>query len=237
MVVGTSQLSGQTGTTLTLNNVQFSNAGDYTSGRDHLRWIQHQPCGYSDCLLPGANDPKRRFQSAEQRGFGEHVCWFHLVCYRDGGRSEFKQTNATVRTYGAYTVTLTGNGTDPGYVDRLRATPTNNTVFTQAQLLQDFVFSQDTSANGGLNVTIAGLTPGQVYGITIWSYDTGSVRPRTSDWYVNGSQVVDNYMFDGTTNQPASDSEFPVHGQRHGYSQRPDSPARAGRRPSPECCG
>ncbi len=126
------------------------------------------------------------------------------------GGAVLKQTNASVRTYGPYTVTLTGNGpTDPGYVDRWRFTPTNTPpTFTTAQLLQDFVFSQNVGTDAGLNVALDGLVPGRTYTITVWSYDTGSVRPRISDWFANGTLLLDNYMFDGTTNQPSSDSQF-----------------------------
>src|SRR6185436_16622519 len=69
-----------------------------------------------------------------------------------------KQTNASVRTIGGITVSLSGSGTDPGYDDRVRTTPVDAGAFTQSQLLRDFIFSADTTVNGGLNVGLTGLT-------------------------------------------------------------------------------
>lgn len=114
------------------------------------------------------------------------------------GTSSLIQTAATVRAFGIYTVTVSGAGANPGYDDRLRATPTNSPTLLQAPLYRDFVFSSDT-ASGGLNVTVAGLTPNQAYRVTCWSFDQGSANNRVSDWSANGSLVVDNYTFNGST--------------------------------------
>lgn len=112
------------------------------------------------------------------------------------------QTVPTVRTFGALTVTLSGNGTTPSYDDRLRAVPTNNLAaapdFDQALLLRDVVFSGDTTTNGGLNIQIDGLTAGEFYRVTIWSYDNSSTGNRVSDWFANGLLARAAYAFNGS---------------------------------------
>jgi hypothetical protein len=109
------------------------------------------------------------------------------------------------RTFGAQTVTLTSSL--PGtvtYDDRKRAAPTNTGGFTQQAILQDFIFSIYSAAvpdsiNGGLNIEIAGLTPGKEYAVTLWSYDNGSTGSRVSDWSANGVLKVEDYTFNGST--------------------------------------
>src|SRR5688572_13865717 len=66
------------------------------------------------------------------------------------------QTNATVRTYGALTVSLWGHGINPSYLDYLRAEPTNHGAFTESLLLRDSVQSSSHLDNGGLNLSITG---------------------------------------------------------------------------------
>jgi len=116
------------------------------------------------------------------------------------------QTNPTVRAYGAFTLTLS-NTAPNGYDDRLRTTPVNSGSFTLASLLQDFVFSRETTSTGGLDLTVTGLTADQGYVATIWSFDTGSSGKRVSDWFANGSLVKSNYTFDGSV-LPISDSFY-----------------------------
>lgn len=120
------------------------------------------------------------------------------------GTSALIQTAATVRAFGPYTVTVSGTGATPGYDDRLRTTPTNSPTLTQAPLYRDFVFSSDTGS-GGLNVTVAGLAPNQAYRVTGWSFDQGTTGGRVSDWSANGTLVVDNYFFNGSTLPTAND--------------------------------
>jgi hypothetical protein len=108
------------------------------------------------------------------------------------------QTQATTRTFGAITLTVSGNGTHPGYDDRLRAVPSNAVSFTQERLLKDFIYSPDTTTSGGLNLDFTGLTPSTLYRVTIWSYDNSSPGTRVSDWFANGAQVIDNYTFSGS---------------------------------------
>jgi hypothetical protein len=115
------------------------------------------------------------------------------------------QTGAVSRAYGTYTVSVSGSGANPGYDDRLRTTPNNSLTLTLGQLYRDFVFSPDT-ASGGLNVTVDGLIPNQAYRVTGWSFDQGTTGGRLSDWSANGSLVVDNYFFNGST-LPTTDGQ------------------------------
>ncbi len=84
-----------------------------------------------------------------------------------------------------------------GYDDRKRTAPVAGGAFTQAQLLQDFVFARDSSGNEGLDVTVLGLVPNAKYPVTIWSFDTSSNGFRVSDWYVGDEVVMEDYTFDG----------------------------------------
>jgi hypothetical protein len=116
------------------------------------------------------------------------------------------QLDSTTRTFGAYSVTVTdvsGWGID----DRLRSTPINGGEFTEAALLQDFIFSREQFGTSGFDVTIAGLTAGETYTLTAWSYDSGSSGLRTSDWTANGVTVED-YSFAGSTLTPPSNDTY-----------------------------
>jgi hypothetical protein len=105
------------------------------------------------------------------------------------------QTNATMRTFGSYRVTLSGSGLNRGYLDRSRELPVNQAAFTESQLLQDCVWSSDTTTNGGLNVLIENLPPTNRLLITIWSFDEASPPVRASDWYANDLLVRRAYQF------------------------------------------
>ena len=122
------------------------------------------------------------------------------------GSANAIQTAPTVRTFGAITVTLAGAGATTGYDDRLRATPLNSGAFTQGLLLRDFVFSRDVG-NGGLDITIDGLTANQFYKATIWSFDTSSGGRRVSDWSANDNVVINDYTFDGRV-LPTNDLQY-----------------------------
>src|SRR3954467_10372489 len=116
------------------------------------------------------------------------------------------QTQATVRAFGPYTVTLVGLGANPGLDDRDRGAPVDGGALSTARLLRDFVFSRETLANGGLDVTVDGLTPNTPYVVTVWSYDSGSQSPiRYSDWSLNGTVVTNGYNFVGV---PSTDTQF-----------------------------
>src|ERR1043166_442564 len=121
------------------------------------------------------------------------------------------QTGALARTFGALTVTVSGSGSNPGYDDRLRTAaqgPPNAGTFDQTLLLRDFIFSQDT-ASGGLNLTVDGLTPNQVYQATIWSFDSQTTGGRISDWTANGFLVKSGYAFNGSV-APPNNSQYQI---------------------------
>ena len=115
------------------------------------------------------------------------------------------QTNPTVRTYGALTVTLS-NTPPNGYDDRVRPTPTNSGAFTESALLRDHVMSRELTGTGGLDWVVSGLQPSQTHQVSVWSFDTGSGSPRISDWYANGALVRSNYAFDGNVLPVSNDS-------------------------------
>lgn len=118
------------------------------------------------------------------------------------------QTTATTHTYGDITVTISGAGSEPGYDDRYRSTVVDSGEFTEALLLQDFIFSRaQTDPESGLDITVDGLLPNQAYKATIWSYDILSTGNRIADWYANGSLLQDNYIFDGSL-QPTNNSQY-----------------------------
>jgi hypothetical protein len=110
--------------------------------------------------------------------------------------------SSTTRTFGPFTVTVMAVGAVAGLDDRLRTTPVNSGAFTESDLLRDFIFSSGSiadranlNAQRGLDVIIAGLTPGLPYQLSVWSYDSGSPGNRVSDWFVNGVLAVNNYTF------------------------------------------
>ena len=123
------------------------------------------------------------------------------------GTAALNQTNPTTLTFGALTVTVSGNGSNPGYDDRLRNTPGDAPTLPSAPLYRDFVFSTSTTTDAGLNVTVDGLTPSESYKVTLWSFDSTSAGTRVADWFANGSLVVANYTFDGRV-LPATDNQY-----------------------------
>jgi hypothetical protein len=116
------------------------------------------------------------------------------------------QTQATTRVFGGLSVTIS-NTTPFGYNDVLRPAPTNSGAFGQSLLLRDYVFSQDRTGTGGLDVTIEGLAPNQPHRLTIWSFDVGGVTNRASDWSANGVPVTNNYAFNGQR-LPVSNEDY-----------------------------
>ncbi len=111
------------------------------------------------------------------------------------------------QSYGAIDVTLshpTGGVLD----DRRRGQPTNGGDFTQQELLRDLIFARGTTAANGLDVLIEGLEPDAQYEVTVWSYDDGSTsNARLSDWFANGTLMMDDYIFDGDAD-PTSDLDY-----------------------------
>lgn len=116
------------------------------------------------------------------------------------------QTQATVRAIGGITVTVS-NTTPYGYDDRQRTVPTNGVSFTESLLLQDFIFSTDSSGTSGLDVSLAGLVANGLYRLTVWSFDGQSTGNKVSDWLVNGVPVKSNYTFNATV-PPTTNEQY-----------------------------
>ncbi len=129
------------------------------------------------------------------------------------------ETQAVTRVYGGISVTVS-NTAPYGYDDRLRDAPVNGGAFTESLLLRDFIFSRDDSGTGGLDVWLAGLTPHQAYRFTIWSFDSGSLNTRVSDWFANGTQLISDYTFSGG-NLPTANEQY-----RFGFEAPADGAGR-----------
>ena len=187
---------GALGLTWTAPN--FSDAGWFAS---------NSPVGFSVAAIAStllsvdfndrANDPATNTQSG-----------FQSFLINSNGGSGAIQTAPTIRSFGGISLTL--SNTPPfGYDDRRRTTPVDSGAFTEGFLLRDFIFAQDngTGATGGLDVAISGLAPNRGHRLTVWSFDSGSVGSRVSDWYANGAPVMNNYTFDGG-NLPIANSQY-----------------------------
>ena len=101
--------------------------------------------------------------------------------------------------------------------DRDRAAPVDSPPgFTLDQLYDDFVFARSQTNGTGLEVRIEGLTPGQEYRVTLWSFDTGSIGSRVSNWSeVSGAEPVvieSSYSFTGT-DAPSSNRDHTISAQ------------------------
>lgn len=131
---------------------------------------------------------------------------FSSFVITSAGSDSSPQTNATMRTFGAYRVQLWGEGANKGYTDRSRPFPTNQAAFTESQLLRDCVWSPDI-INGGLNVLIENLPPTNRLQITLWSFDEASPPIRASDWYANGVLVRRAYQFTNSL-LPVTDDQY-----------------------------
>lgn len=102
----------------------------------------------------------------------------------------------TTRTISGHDVTLIDVG-GLGYDDRLRNAVINVGGLTQADLMNDFIFSREIDGISGLDLLVEGMTPGAYYSIELWSYDPSSAGQRQSDWTVNGQTMAYDYVFDG----------------------------------------
>jgi hypothetical protein len=132
---------------------------------------------------------------------------FSSFIINSNGGSTAIQTLPTIRTFGGISVTLS-NTAPQGYDDRLRSAPANGGAFTESLLLRDFVSSQDTSGNGGLDLTLTGLGANLLHRFTVWSYEgQATTVARVSDWFAGNLLVKSNYTFTpGVT--PTSNAEY-----------------------------
>jgi hypothetical protein len=121
------------------------------------------------------------------------------------GLSAIASGTPTTSLFGGVEVTLTGSGSS---VDsRKRSDPVNSQDFTGEKILQDFIYATATTGTVGLDLSLKYLAPNQLYAVTVWSFDSGSPANRISDWNANGTQVIDNYTFNGS-NLPTNDSQY-----------------------------
>ena len=140
----------------------------------------------------------------------------------DFGDDDSGETGAADTEPGWTTITLSDSGTSVNDItveilplgnipldDRDRDAPVDNPPsLTIDQLFDDFIFARSQTDGTGLELHLQGLSPGQPYEVTLWSFDTGSIGNRVSTWYeVSGDTPVEiegNYEFDGTL-APRSD--------------------------------
>ncbi len=118
-------------------------------------------------------------------------------------------TNSNPSTFNGITVQISAiNG---GLLEsRDRSTPTQTVSLTLDQIYDDFIFENGTTNGNGARIQITGLTPSQIYRLTMWSFDSSSLGARVSDWIETASgitRVITNgYSFDGTV-LPTKDTD------------------------------
>jgi hypothetical protein len=117
-------------------------------------------------------------------------------------------TNAPSALFDGIRVTLSPLGA-ARLDSRDRGTPVDNPPdFTQDQLYDDFIFANGQVDGDGLRILIEGLAPSTGYNLRIWSFDSGSINNRHSDWIETAGgtavSVVSQYIFDGSV-LPARD--------------------------------
>lgn len=117
------------------------------------------------------------------------------------------QNSPVTRSFAGVEFTLSSANAE--YGDRIRENPQNQGDFTQAELLQDFVFAEtDIDPEAGLNLDIEGLEPSTSYTIRIWGFDSASSGRRVSDWFANGALIKDNHSFADEQKPPVSNETF-----------------------------
>ena len=194
---GSDPLIGETTNTLSLVNVQLVNAGFYSVAvSNQFGGTNSSPANLVVIERPapqvslGIDFNNRN----EEAGFTEDK--FESFVLGETG-AIVTPTTKLFGGPGGVEVTVVGlNGTT---VDsRRRGTPVPSGAFTQAKLLQDFIFSPPTTGTDGLEVTLKFLTPNTPYEVTVWSFDTGNGGSRISDWFANGALAQNDYIFDGS---------------------------------------
>ena len=169
---------------------------------DTAWWLANAPVGFA---VGTVATPLLAIDIGDRQNTGETTqAGFTAFLINSNVSASAIQTQATTRVIGNITVTLS-NTAPYGYDDRHRTTPVNKEAFTESLLLRDFVFSTDSTGNGGLDLTVAGLAPGRTHRFTVWSFDTGSTGNRVADWHANGVQVADDYTFNGSVHPVANE--------------------------------
>jgi hypothetical protein len=168
-------------------------------GFDATAWnTSSTPLRY-DVSVGGAPVLSVDFNDRENDSAGNTQTGFSSFVIGAVGSITAIQTNPITRVFGGLAVTLSNSAAGIGYDDRFRTTPANGGAFTLEDIFRDFVFSRELAGTSGLDVFITGLTAGQGYQATLWSFDSGSPNPRISDWFANGALVTNNYTFNGST--------------------------------------
>ena len=137
----------------------------------------------------------------DDRGTDDRPAGFERLTLDDGG------AGIAMKTFGSVTVDVDAVGFTFGDSDRHRTTPTG---FDQAAVYRDFLFAPNDSATVGLDATLTGLIPNQLYSVAVWSFDQGSTGSRVSDWTVRDARGTTmaqaNYTFNGSV-LPTADGD------------------------------
>jgi hypothetical protein len=186
-------LPGETNFTLRLNSVTLADAGNFdVLVTNSLGRATSQVATLSVTLRPVTPELKVDFNNLG----GDDI-----PATTEPGFSSFALPIAAgpgpfTRAFGGPEVTLSAIG-GISMQSRRRPLPVNAGAFTEERLLQDFVFSPDTVAGQGLDISINFLEPNQTYMLTIWSFDNVN-SGRFSDWTANGAILTNDYTFTGT---------------------------------------
>jgi hypothetical protein len=120
------------------------------------------------------------------------------------------QSTPSTRNFGSVSMTVSSVPSGINYDDRLRTVPSNGGNLTTEDIYRDFIFSAYNAVlTNGLDILITGLSPGQQFLVTVWSYDNSSAGSRVSDWWANGTMVTNNYTFNGST-IPTEDNTYTI---------------------------
>jgi len=111
--------------------------------------------------------------------------------------------------YDGVNVTVSPIGTS--LTDRQRTSPVDvPPYFNQANLFDDFIFANSANDGTGMRILIERLATNTLYGLTVWSFDSGSLGQRMSDWTETSSgtpvTLQTGYTFDGSI-PPTNDFE------------------------------
>jgi hypothetical protein len=186
-------IPGETGTTLRIGSAALADAGEYTvvvsnsagsaTSDPATLTVTQRP--------PSPSELKIDFNNTDQPS--ETELGFQSFALTGAGVGPFS------KTFGGADLTVTGAG-GIGLQSRRRVVPVNSGVFTEAQLLLDFIFASDTNTSQGMDLDVEFLEPNAPFTVSIWSYDNGSSgSDRISDWSANGAPVRTGYSFFGTT--------------------------------------
>lgn len=185
-------LPGETNNALVLRNLTLADAGEYDV-------IVSNPIGSATSQVATLTVTVRPPAPSELKIDFNNPAADDIAANTEAGFEAFSLpafgAGPFTRSYGGADVTLTGIGAN--LESRRRTTPTAGGLFTEEQLLRDFVLARDTTPDTGMDIALEFLEPNTSYGISLWSFDTGSTGARVSDWAANGAAMVAAYTFDG----------------------------------------